>query len=214
MATTRSKVRPPENQANADSTQITDHQIRTIIKSQHPSWRSYPEVFYTTGGVWNGKLKVPFYPVVLATNQNGIRYLSDACLEQALPRWKDYLNPKRAAKLPRRQDIWNSAWYDWVKKENEKLKGLGLSWPSKHVPALIQNMGDPQAPTERLIASNRHDRGSKRVYPDEDIRSTVPNKRSTGPLERPNGLGESGISFESVLSDEEMGLVPSEAPSS
>jgi len=220
MANTRSKASSSGSQDDADSPQITDCEIRTIIKYEDSCWRKLPEVFYVNGGIWQSQLKVPFYPVALATNPDGVRYLSDARLDEVVPLWKGYLSLRRPRLLSKSQDKWKSGWNDWLKKEKAKLKGLGLSWPSTHVPHLIQDMGDPKAPTEGLKDSNDEHKGStdgrgtKRAYPDEDIRHNVPNKRSTRLLRRSNGLRDSETSDPSIHNDEEMVLSQSEASSS
>lgn len=217
MTTTRSKASSSSSQG-----EITDCQIRTMIKSNDPDWQNYPEIFHTIGNGSKGKLKVQFYPVALATNQDGVRYLSDALLNKVLPSWKAYLNQR--TQFNPRHDMWRSGWSDWLTKEKDKLRGLNLSWPSKHASDIIQNMGDPKAPTERLKVpdsaqnnaqkKNTNGRGSKRAYPDEDTRHGVPNKRSTRLLERSNGLKGSKTSVDSNCSDKEMVLFKIKASSS
>ncbi|KAJ5560157.1 hypothetical protein N7513_002556 [Penicillium frequentans] len=217
MATTRSKASSSMSQC-----EITDCQIRTMIKSNDPDWQNYPEIFHTIGNGSKGTLKVQFYPVALATNQDGVRYLSDALLNKVLPPWKAYLNQRR--QFNRRHNMWKSGWSDWLIKETDKLRGLNLSWPSKHASDIIQNMGNPKTPTERLKApdstqnnakkKNTNGRGSKRAYPDEDTRHGVPNKRSSRLLERSNGLRGPKVSVESICSDEEMVVSQSKASSS
>lgn len=218
MATARSRASSPRRQGDANSPQITDCQIRTMIKSKDPDWSNHPEVFHTTGGGWKGKLKVQFYPVALATNPDGVRYLSNEILNKVLPPWKEYLSQRKA--LSYRHNIWMDDWSDWMKKEKDKLRGLKLSWPSKHVSDVIQDMGDPKAPTERLKGPNitqkekTNGRGTKRAHPDEDTRHGVPNKRPTRLLERSNGSRGSKTSGESICSDEEMVLSQSKGSSS
>ncbi|KAJ5813827.1 uncharacterized protein N7503_000577 [Penicillium pulvis] len=217
MATTRLKASSSMSQC-----EITDRQIRTMIKSNDSDWQKYPEIFHTTGNGSKGTLKVQFYPVALATNPDGVRYLSDALLNKVLPPWKAYLTQRR--QLNPRHNIWKSGWSDWLIKEKDKLKGLNLSWPSKHASDIIQSMGNPKTPTERLKApdstqndaqkKNANGRGSKRAYPDEDTQHDVPNKRSTRLQERSNGLRSSKTSVESNCSDEEMVFTQSQEPSS
>ncbi|KAJ5918227.1 hypothetical protein N7454_010602 [Penicillium verhagenii] len=126
---------------------LPDCEIRKIM--QRSNWeekREYPAIFNMKGG---GKVKPPFWPVLLATDSEGRRYFSNEKLHILLPDWERLL--KKDPRTTKYCSNWSKltpTFNQWIQREMEKLEGIGIkSWPSLYF-RQDGGMGDPETPSE------------------------------------------------------------------
>ncbi|KAJ5919047.1 hypothetical protein N7466_009990 [Penicillium verhagenii] len=177
--------------------QISDVKIRLLIVNKSKSFRAreHPSIFYNNGGHWQGCIRPQFFPIALATSSEGVRFLSDECLDAVMPMWRNYLSSTQPKPLPGGKKKLQDLWMNWIGREKDKLIDLGLTWPSQHDPEQIFDMGD-ETRLDRLVppslvppsglpaqgAQIRDQKSTpkKRSRPDENVEpSSMPNKRAT-----------------------------------
>jgi hypothetical protein len=100
-----------------------------MLKNWRPEKNKHPRVFHSRKP---GYVKVPYWPVALATDELGYRYLSDGTLDSILPQWRALLVPDRNVIQKYCIAWWNisKVWSAWLLSEQEKLKSLHKPWPA------------------------------------------------------------------------------------
>jgi hypothetical protein len=95
-------------------------------------------MFYS-GGHPAGQVLPIHWPVALATNDEGYRYLSDRRLNELIPDWKQLITGKVGFKNGRRE--WQEGWKIWRQIQEKKVRMLHNSWPSPYDLRKIQKEG-------------------------------------------------------------------------
>ncbi|KAJ5623126.1 hypothetical protein N7490_011731 [Penicillium lividum] len=135
--------------SNQIAVRLSDCEVRKIMQRNGEHEKE-------TGGR-PGKVRPPYWPVALATDEQSRRYLSDEELDAIFPRWDRILtNPTQSAHNRRTWSGLGEALRAWVKVEKAKSVRNGIrSWPT---PASRHDgeMGDPKAPSQvwRTVTRN------------------------------------------------------------
>lgn len=128
---------------------LPDCKIRKVMQRYNVKEKNrYPDIFKTKIHEGRPKIYPPYWPVALATDDQGRRYLSDENLDFLFPKWRSILT---------RNVVGNQArfWYnlrpefnEWVAREKSKLKKIGIEhWPSPYF-RKDGEMGNPGSPSQ------------------------------------------------------------------
>ncbi|KAJ5726173.1 uncharacterized protein N7483_007530 [Penicillium malachiteum] len=137
--------------ANVEMKDMPDCDVRDIMASNDaPERRNYPKVFNARGGKYQGRVRPPYWPVALASDENGYRYLSGEVLDDILPGWRLIIDidKKYLTHYTIKWDNLLSSLKAWRSSEKEKLRLRGIrEWPA---PYSGQNVGHghPDSPSE------------------------------------------------------------------
>ncbi|KAJ5377442.1 uncharacterized protein N7496_004851 [Penicillium cataractarum] len=109
---------------------LPDCAIRQIMQRNLAEEKRKCPVVFSTCKPYN--VKVPYWPVALATDELGYRYLSEETLDSVLPVWRALLasSPEVMCKYRRTWQYVATKWAAWIHAEKEKLKSLNMEWPA------------------------------------------------------------------------------------
>ncbi|KAJ5116200.1 hypothetical protein N7456_000548 [Penicillium angulare] len=129
-----------------------DSVLREIMQRNQPDEKKdLPGVFNSYGGSHIGRVRPPYWPVALATQPSGHRYLSDALLNQILPFWEELLKENNSRTVKYYMEKWQHLkpeFENWMQKEKFKLRRKGITdWPAPYS-GLPENMGSAESPSD------------------------------------------------------------------
>ncbi|KAJ5773302.1 hypothetical protein N7457_008198 [Penicillium paradoxum] len=107
-----------------------DYEIRDVMtRGDRNEMRKHQDVFYVTGIVsWT--VRSPFWNIALATDDAGIRFLSNKTLDRVLPKWRQILT---GDKIPTARYGVTDSFRQWLASEKRKAIDLGRPWPETPV---------------------------------------------------------------------------------
>lgn len=169
----QSSPRPSETDAEGPTGKfLFDCEIRSLIKKDKTIRRQHPEIFYKEGN-WNGRVRIQYWPVALATNSHGVRYLSNTDLDEPFPDWKEYVRVENPKSTPSRSVEYTNPWKNWLAKERKKLTELGLPWPSQHNAASVKDLGEKKMLSEKLVPDSaallKHSKQNRKRAPTQSV---------------------------------------------
>ncbi|KAJ6031484.1 hypothetical protein N7540_002216 [Penicillium herquei] len=130
-----------------DIVDMPDCDVRDIMASNDAvEKRNYPTVFNARGGKYQGRVRPPYWPVALASDENGYRYLSDEVLEDILPGWRSIIDAdkKYLIHYTRKWDKLYRAWRHGDDYDNED-KAIKVDKSSKNnTPKRSTRLGSSQ----------------------------------------------------------------------
>ncbi|KAJ5738550.1 hypothetical protein N7493_001705 [Penicillium malachiteum] len=129
----RTRASPTTNMGIAD---IPDCEIREIMaRNEAMEKKTYPKIFNRTGGRGIGRVRPPYWPVALASDENGYRYLSDRVLDAILPKWRSIIDLDRSILRSYfiKWDNLQSNLEAWRSSEKAKLRSQRIrEWPAPY----------------------------------------------------------------------------------
>ncbi|KAJ5613766.1 hypothetical protein N7528_007420 [Penicillium herquei] len=129
-------TRPWSPLKNSDIADIPDCEIREIMaRNDATEKKTYPKIFNRSGGKGVGRVRPPYWPVALASDENGYRYLSDEVLDAILPKWRLIIDLDRVTLRTyiTRWDNLQPNLEAWRSSEKAKLRSQRIrEWPAPY----------------------------------------------------------------------------------
>ncbi|KAJ5711052.1 hypothetical protein N7488_005208 [Penicillium malachiteum] len=119
-----------------DIADIPDCEIREMMaRNDATEKKTYPKIFNRSGGKGIGRVRPPYWPVALASDENGYRYLSDRVLDVILPKWRSIIDLDRITLRTYiiKWDNLQSNLEAWRSSEKAKLRSQRIrEWPAPY----------------------------------------------------------------------------------
>ncbi|KAJ6157502.1 hypothetical protein N7470_005094 [Penicillium chermesinum] len=138
---------------------LPDCAIREIIaQGSVAAYRCHPSIFARSEDN-TFQVEPAYWPVALATDARGHRYLPDHLLDTILPSWRALMNLDLKAisiRGSKQAEEWmrenSGRLIEWVEKEKAKVKSCGIrDWPPPYA-SPVDGMGSPYSQSEKMEA--------------------------------------------------------------
>lgn len=118
---------------------LSDPEKRQLMLTLQKNERWKVRDMFYSGGHVAGQVLPTHWPVALATNDEGYRYLSDRRLNELIPDWKQLITGKKRFKNGGRE--WQEGWKSWRQSQEKKVQMLHNSWPGPYDLKKVQKEG-------------------------------------------------------------------------